>query len=317
MHLPDHFLDPATSTATALLSAGALAYAAVRIRRSDTPAVLPAAAVAAGTFAAQMLNYPVASGTSGHLVGGALAGMLLGPWMGLWAMAAVLAVQAIVFGDGGIVALGANILNMGVIGVAIGSRSRLPSGTLSPVARLLSAALAGWLAVVAGALACSLQMAASGTAAAADVVPAMLRVHALIGLSEGAITALVVMAVALAVGRLSSTAAHRQAVSRTDRADGRFGLNLRAGALLITIALVALAPFASSLPDGLERVTESLVADIPDAAAVRSLLPDYEFPGIAWPAASTILAGLTGVFIVHSLAVAAAFAWRRSIAIIR
>ena len=155
MHLPDHYLDPATAGATAIISGGALAYEMARVRSEaangnalNTSA--QAAAVGAAIFAAQMVNFPVAAGTSGHVVGGALAGLLLGPWVGLLTMAAVLTVQAVVFGDGGIIALGANILNMGVIGVAIGvSANRLAGGEIrtahgnAPLGRT-PAALRSW-----------------------------------------------------------------------------------------------------------------------------------------------------------------------------
>ena len=103
------------------LSGGAVTYALFRLRRQAAAKALSIAATGALIFAAQMVNFPIATGTSGHLLGGALSGMLLGPWAGLLAMTAVLAVQAVVFGDGGILALGANVLNMGVIGVLVGA----------------------------------------------------------------------------------------------------------------------------------------------------------------------------------------------------
>ena len=106
MHLPDHYLDPLTCAATAVLSGGAITYALIRVRHEPATKVFAAAATSAAIFAVQMINFPVASGTSGHLLGGVLAGVLLGPWAGLLAMAAVLLVQAVIFGDGGVLALG-------------------------------------------------------------------------------------------------------------------------------------------------------------------------------------------------------------------
>ncbi len=260
MHLPDHYLDPITSAATAVLSGGAITYALVRLRRDPSTRIAPIAATSACIFAAQMINFPIASGTSGHLVGGALAGVLLGPWAGLIAMASVLAVQAIILGDGGIAALGANILNMGILGVTVGTASRaVPWVHLgSPnVQRAFTAAIAAWLSVVLAALACALEMAASGAAAAADVVPAMLAVHALIGLPEAAITATVIALAGYAVSPRTTSppfALHDFAGSHASQSIGR---QCKWAFALATI-LIALSPFASTLPDGLEHVAANL-----------------------------------------------------------
>jgi cobalt/nickel transport system permease protein len=307
MHLPDHFLDPATMAVSAVLSGGAVTYALVRVRSEAASKALPAAGLAAGIFAAQMVNFPIATGTSGHLLGGALAGMILGPWAGLLAMSAVLAVQAIAFGDGGILALGANILNMGLIGVAIGVlvqrllvALRLTSADHRAI-QAAAAALAGWLSVITAALACAIEMAVSGTSSAGEVVPAMLGVHALIGLAEGAITAAFVTACAYAAMFCS----WRRVA--TDRYASRVAL------ICAVIIVVALAPLASTLPDGLESVAEKLSwIELPAVAAVPPLFADYAVPGVAWPPASTVLAGLLGVVLVYSVTVLAGFGVRRS-----
>jgi cobalt/nickel transport system permease protein len=293
MHLPDHFLDPATLALTAVVSGGAVTYSLARVRSEGSSKALPAAGLAAGIFAAQMVNFPVGAGTSGHLIGGTLAGMLLGPWAGLLAMSAVLAVQAIVFGDGGIFALGANILNMGVIGVALGvAVDRLfvttrPNFTNSLMRRAFASALAGWIAVVAGALACAIEMAVSGAASAGEVVPAMLGVHAMIGLAEGAITAIVVTACCygFAHGRLG-------AVERRQRVFG---------AALALAIVIALAPLASMLPDGLESVAAGLTSlQLEAEALVPPVFADYAIPGIAWESIATVLAGIVGVALVFA-----------------
>jgi cobalt/nickel transport system permease protein len=145
-----------------------------------------------------MLNFPVAGGTSGHLLGAALAAVLLGPWLACLVLAVVLAVQALVFADGGLSALGANVLNMGIIGALLvgslmsGARHVLPrtrAGFLAVVAG------GSWLAVVLGATAASVELALSGTVPLGTVLPAMLGVHALIGVGEAVITCAAVSAV--------------------------------------------------------------------------------------------------------------------------
>jgi cobalt/nickel transport system permease protein len=154
---------------------------------------------AAFVFAAQMLNFPVAGGTSGHFLGAALAAILLGPWLGSLVLAVVLAGQALVFADGGVTALGANVLNMGVLGaLAVGGgmlalRRVLPR---RPVVFLAVSAVGAWAAVMLGALATSLELAASGTVPASTVLPAMLGVHALIGVGEAVVTVAALSAIA-------------------------------------------------------------------------------------------------------------------------
>jgi cobalt/nickel transport system permease protein len=148
--------------------------------------------MAAFIFAAQMFNFQVVGGTSGHLLGGVLAAVLLGPWAATLVMASVIAVQALVFQDGGLVVMGANIFNMGIIGTlggfylyraiaaALGGERR---------ARIPAAAIAGWASVVTGSVAMSLELAASETIALQIAVPAMVGVHLLIGIGEALITA--------------------------------------------------------------------------------------------------------------------------------
>jgi cobalt/nickel transport system permease protein len=275
MHLPDHYLDPTTAAATAALSGGAVAYAIVRLRREPTVRIAPIAATSAFIFAAQMVNFPIAGGASGHLVGGALAGILLGPWAGLIAMTSVLAVQAIILGDGGIAALGANILNMGVLCVLVGAACRavplIRRGT-SRVHQAIAAAIAAWLSVVLAALACAIEMVASGVAAAAEVIPAMLGIHALIGLPEAAISAAVIALAGYATSpRVTSlpSANHHLASSHAPPSIGR----QCKWAFAMAAILIALSPFASTLPDGLERVAANLnlphhhAADVAPASA--------------------------------------------------
>jgi cobalt/nickel transport system permease protein len=192
MHIPDGFLSAPVWVAAGALSAAAVAASSARLGRTMQEKQVPLMGVtAAFIFAAQMVNFPIASGTSGHLVGGVLAALLLGPWAGTLVMTAVLVVQALLFQDGGITALGANVLNMGVLPCLLGFVAyrllrRLFSGTRGALA---SAFLTAWLMVVLSALLASVQIALSGTIPLRLVLPAMVGVHALIGIGEGLITA--------------------------------------------------------------------------------------------------------------------------------
>jgi cobalt/nickel transport system permease protein len=199
MHVPDGFLDPGVAAAAGAVSAGVVGYSLRRANDDLDERRVPLLGItAAFVFAVQLLNFPVAGGTSGHLLGAALAAILLGPWLACLVMTVVLTTQAFVFADGGISALGANVLNMGIIGalgvgfLMIWARHVLPrtrAGFLAIVAG------GSWLAVMAGATACSFELAISGTVPLATVLPAMLGVHALIGIGEAVITVAAISAV--------------------------------------------------------------------------------------------------------------------------
>lgn len=193
MHAPDGFLSVPVAAVMWVLTLGALAVAVRRSNASLDERAIPLMGVmAAFIFAAQMFNFQVIGGTSGHLLGGVLAAVLLGPWAGTLVMASVVAVQALVFQDGGLVVMGANIFNMGIIGTMGGyAVYRAIAGVLGGErrGRLPAAALAGWLAVVGSAVAMSLQLAVSGTTALEVALPAMVGIHVLIGIGEAVITA--------------------------------------------------------------------------------------------------------------------------------
>jgi cobalt/nickel transport system permease protein len=192
LHAPDGFLTVPVAVVMWVLTAGVLAIAVRRTNGAlDERAVPLMGVMAAFIFAAQMFNFPVAGGTSGHLLGGVLAAILLGPWAGTLVMACVVAVQGLLFQDGGLVVMGANIFNMGIVGTLGGYYVyRLLAGALGGEARarIPAAAIASWLAVEAGALAISLQLIVSGTVPAETTLPVMLGVHALIGIGEALIT---------------------------------------------------------------------------------------------------------------------------------
>lgn len=198
MHIPDGFLDVKTWATLDVAAAAVIVYSSKRLSKElDEQAVPLLGVTAAFVFAAQMLNFPIAGGTSGHFMGGVLAAALLGPWAGCIVITAVLIIQALVFQDGGVLALGANVVNMAVIGsvggyVVYRSITKVISGKLG----VLSAALiAGWVSVVAAAAACACELALSNTIPLKVALPAMAGIHALIGIGEGIITGLALITV--------------------------------------------------------------------------------------------------------------------------
>jgi cobalt/nickel transport system permease protein len=192
MHIPDGFVSTGTAAATWLASAGSVGYAVRRVNRELNERQIPLMGVtAAFVFAAQMMNFTVVGGTSGHLLGGALVAILLGPWAGMLVLTSVLAVQALLFQDGGLLALGANVFNMAVVGVLIGwvvyttLRRLLGDRTW---ATMVSGFAAAWLSVFVASLVAAAELAISGTSPWLVALPAMGLVHALIGIGEGLIT---------------------------------------------------------------------------------------------------------------------------------
>jgi cobalt/nickel transport system permease protein len=196
MHIPDGFLSAGVIAGCWAASVAGVGYAARRASGSLGEREVPLLPVmGAFIFAAQMLNFRVTGGTSGHLLGGALAAIVLGPWPATLVLSAVLLVQALVFQDGGLLALGANVLNMAVVGVLVGyavyAALRWPLGS-GKVGLPVRAFLAAWVSVVTAALLTAVELALSGAFSLGVALAAMGSVHALIGVGEGIITALVV-----------------------------------------------------------------------------------------------------------------------------
>src|SRR4051794_7810124 len=192
MHIPDGFLSTEVALACMVPAAACVGFGLKRANVELDERRVPLLGVTgAFIFAAQMLNFPVAGGTSGHFLGAALAAILLGPWLACLVMAVVLGGQAFVFADGGLSALGANVLNMGVIGALLVGGLMYAARSVAGRGRtaLLAISAGGaWLAVMAGATAASFELALSGTVPLATVLPAMLGVHALIGVGEAVVT---------------------------------------------------------------------------------------------------------------------------------
>lgn len=203
MHIPDGFLDLKTALTTAIASTGGLGYAVKEVRKKLGDKHIPLLGVtSAFIFAAQMLNFPVAGGTSGHFLGGALAAILLGPWASLLIMTVVLVIQCLGFADGGLTALGANVFNMGIIGgvftyyfIFISLKKALPK---TKRGFLTASAIAAWASVFIASIICSLELAISGTSPLNLALPAMAGVHALIGIGEAIVT-VVVLAIVIQI----------------------------------------------------------------------------------------------------------------------
>jgi len=193
LHIPDGFLSTPVSAVGWVVTIGFVAVAARMANRDLSERAIPMMGIlAAFIFAGQMMNFPIAGGTSGHMLGGALAAILLGPWAAIIIMAAVVGLQAVLFQDGGIAVLGANIFNMGIltalIGWAVYRGVRTVAGT-NHTAALVAAFVGAWLSVEAAAILTAFQLAWSGTSPLDVALPAMAGVHALIGIGEGLITA--------------------------------------------------------------------------------------------------------------------------------
>jgi cobalt/nickel transport system permease protein len=192
MHIPDGFVSAPVAAIGYVVAGVALAIAVRQTNRNLQEKLVPLMGVmAAFIFAAQMMNFPVAGGTSGHMLGAALATMLLGPWAAMIVMACVVGVQALVFQDGGLAALGTNVFNMGVVAVLVSYVVYWPVAAFGNGWRLLhygAGFAAAWASVQVAALFASLELVLSGTSPLQVALPAMMGVHALIGVGEGLIT---------------------------------------------------------------------------------------------------------------------------------
>ncbi|RME37643.1 MAG: cobalamin biosynthesis protein CbiM, partial [Thermoflexia bacterium] len=231
MHIPDGFLSIGVIVVCWVLSIIGIGFALARTRKALGERQVPVMGVlAAFIFAAQMLNFTIAGGTSGHFLGAALAAILLGPWAAMLTMTTVVAIQALLFQDGGLLALGANILNMAVIGPIVaygfyrGVRTLLGNrkGSL-----LVAGFVAAWVSIVVAAVACAIELGFSGTSPIGVALPAMAGIHALIGIGEGLIT----------LGALALVAATRPDLIEAERAPAPAGMRWVWGGLAIAIAL--------------------------------------------------------------------------------
>lgn len=306
MHAPDGFMNAGTAIATGAVSAGTLSLAFHQVRDTIRDKQVPLAGIAAAfIFAAQMFNFPVAGGTTGHLLGGALAAILLGPHMGAIAVAIVVVVQALVFADGGLTAVGYNVLNMAIVpaygGYAMyrAFRRLVPRTGGGVVAATGLAALAS---VVLSAMAFSLEWLFGATVPVSfgEVFAAMVGIHFLIGIGEGVISAMAVGAVMVTRSDLvygasdldrSQIAVRRKVPMRT------FAI---AGLLAALLLGAVVSQFAVDDPDGLERVAldSGIAENGSEHVFGSSLFADYATTGLENEAVSLAVAGISGTVIV-------------------
>jgi len=287
LHIPDGFLSLPISVICWLLTLAALALAVRKAQEAFDERLIPLAGImAAFIFAGQMINFPVAGGTSGHLIGATLAAVVLGPWLALLVMTAVIGLQALLFQDGGLVVMGANILVMGVIPVIVGYGFYRAVVNRSRRLKMVSVALAAWLSILAAAFLTALLLGLSGTSSLRVAIPAMLGVHVLIGMGEALISV-------AALGFILRARPELLVTSGT--AGGRGWI---VGGVAIALLVVLLAPLASASPDGLERVAQELGFIHTARQAPFKILPGYTIPGLGSGTLSTILAGTMGTLAV-------------------
>ena len=268
--------------------------------------------VAAFIFALQMLNFPVVAGTSGHVLGGALAVILVGPWLGITAVSVVVIVQALFIADGGVSALGANILNMAIVTGLVGwglfrlMMRVIPKSWTSVLVSTFTAAL---VSVVASSIAFVIEYAIGGRGNVdiATVFAAMAGVHFLIGVGEGLITAVTVAAVGASRPELIAGIEDLDLAAK-DRSPVRSGVwgFATAGLLVAALLVLVAAPLASSEPDGLERVAidQGFIDSAEDHPLSESPLADYGVSGIEDESTGTRVAGLVGVLITFGVGAA-------------
>jgi len=306
MHIPDGMLDVKTFTTLWAGGAGGIGYASWWIRKNlDGSRIVLMAVLAALIFGLQMLNFPIVAGTSGHFSGGALAGILLGAWPACIVMSAVLVVQAVFFGDGGITTLGANIVNMGIIapftGVLIYELfQRIRSGRIS---KIVGAFAGAFVAVVASSAVIAIELWASNNAQFFVVLGAMVFWHALIGIGEGIITAAMVAYVVKVRPQLLEK---RIGSLNDDTSIPQNKSSLRSVCVVLGVfaAIAAgLSFLASSYPDGLEFVYfgpegpggSGIGAAFEESAYVTMApLSSYILPGVDNEVLATIGAGIIG-----------------------
>ena len=309
LHAPDGFLNAGTAVATGAVSVGTIGALLRQSSRVLQDKQVPLAGItAAFVFAAQMFNFPVAAGTTGHLLGGALAAILLGPTLGALVVAVVVVVQALAFADGGLTALGYNVLNMAIVpafgGYAVFRlfRRLLPKSAGGVVG---ASGLAALVSVVMGAAAFSLEWLFGATAPVAfdTVFGAMVGVHALIGIGEGVITASAIGAVMAARPDLVHGATDLERAQLADRRPIKVRVLVLAGLLVALFFAAVISQFAADSPDGLERVAldTGIATDAGQSALDGSWFAEYATAGVEDERVSLAVAGIAGTII--SLAV--------------
>tara|TARA_B100001564_G_scaffold220442_1_gene185721 strand:+ start:489 stop:1418 length:930 start_codon:yes stop_codon:yes gene_type:complete len=297
MHVPDGFINAQVSVATGVISLGTL-WAYVRNAKNLVADKLIALTgmMSALIFVLQMINFPIAAGTSGHLLGGALAVIVLGPSLGIICISIVVVIQSLLFADGGLSALGVNVLNMAIITSLTGwltitfwkklfgdSQFTLISGSV----------IAGLLSVVFSSIAFVMEYAIGGTVSVplGSVLIAMISTHLFIGLGEGIITALII---SLLLRVRSDLVYANTKKNKSNNLSTSYGIFI-----VLILSLTLLTPYASSSPDGLESVASNFGFEETDGVVL--LLEDYGISSVNNNFVSTILSALLGVLSIAGL----------------
>tara|TARA_B100000902_G_scaffold22310_2_gene26930 strand:+ start:2323 stop:3252 length:930 start_codon:yes stop_codon:yes gene_type:complete len=297
MHVPDGFINAPVSAATGIISLGTL-WAYVKSAKNLVADKLIALTgmMSALIFVLQMINFPIAAGTSGHLLGGALAVIVLGPSLGIICISIVVVIQSLLFADGGLSALGVNVLNMAIITSLTGwltitfwkklfgdTRFALISGSV----------IAGLLSVVFSSIAFVLEYAIGGTVSVplGSVLIAMISTHLFIGLGEGIITALIISLLLRVRSDLVYVNTRKNTSNNLSTSYGIF--------IILILSLTILTPYASSSPDGLESVANDFGFEETDGVVL--LLEDYGISSINNNFVSTIGSALLGILVIAGL----------------
>jgi cobalt/nickel transport system permease protein len=304
LHIPDGFLSVVVSFFLWFISILIVGYALRRVGQDLGERQVPLMGVlAAGIFAGQMLNFPVAGGTSGHLMGAAIATILMGPWAAILIMTSVVSIQAFIFQDGGLLVLGANVFNMAIVGVAVAYmvyRTVLRIAGNAKRGILIAGFVAAWFSIEIASLSAALQLVLSGTSPAKLAIPAMAGVHALIGMGEGLITG----------GALAFLLTARPDLVKYNETHLVGGKLVWIIGLLIALVLVIASPLASTRPDGLEWVARQNGFIDRAQAPLYQVIPDYLYPGVSNETLATIVAGILGTAIVLGVSLGVAFTRR-------
>lgn len=309
MHAPDGFLNVGTAVATGAVSAGTLGVAIRQAREQLRDRAVPLAGMmAAFIFAAQMFNFPVAAGTTGHLLGAALAAILLGPSLGALVVGIVVVVQALAFADGGLTALGYNVLNMAIIPAYGGYaafrlfRKLLPASAGGVVG---ATGLAASASVVMAAMAFAIEWLFGATAPVSfdTVFLAMVGVHLLIGVGEGVISAVAVGAVIRARPDLVRGAADLDREQMANRSPVRMRSFVIGGFLVALVLASGVSQLGASDPDGLESVAAEtgIGGSAQDHAFGDSWFADYATAGVDDEGVSLAVAGVVGTVITFTV----------------
>ena len=309
MHIIDGMLDLRVAAAAGVFGSAGLLVGLRRLdRRLGERTTVLMGTMSAFVFAAQMVNFPIGPlPISGHLLGGVLAAVMLGPWAGAVVIAAVLIVQCFLFGDGGLTALGANFINMGLIGAVAGYAIYAPIRRAIGGRRgvLIGGMVAAWFSVLLAAGAFTIELAASGRRADFfNVLGLMALVHSAIGLGEALITGLVLRFILRARPDLVYEA-DREGDEMPPSNAQHWGQVVFAGLGIALAMAVVLAPFASSRPDGLEYVGARLGFLPKSHPLLAAPIPDYELTafGSGHLKIATALAGMVGTVVVFGLGV--------------